>query len=158
MYDALTGGYSKEDFQKFIEENNVAAFAVVSSEWGVQVTSVFYAVEGDMSILIKSHVTSDHGKEMQVNNKVSLAIYDVKSTYSEKRGVQLRGVCERILDAKEMENAVKVYSAKFEGAAQRFLPVEELISKDVQSTLFRIRIKSGKMITPEGYSPEFQEF
>lgn len=158
MYDALNGGYSKQDFQKFIEENNVASLAVVSSDWGVQVTTVFYAVEGEMSLLIKSHVTSDHGKEMLINKKVSIAIYDVKSTYSEKRGVQLRGICERILDAKEMKNAVKVYSDTFEGAAQRFLPVEELISKDVKSTLFRIKIESGKMITPDGYSPEFQVF
>ncbi len=37
--------------------------AVVSSDWGVQVTNVFYAVEGELSLLIKSHVTSDHGKE-----------------------------------------------------------------------------------------------
>lgn len=158
MYDALKGGYSKEDFQKFIEENKVASLAVVSSEWGVQVTTVFYAVEDEMSLLIKSHVTSDHGKEMLVNNKVAIAIYDTASTYSDKCGVQLRGICERILDAKEMENAVKIYSNTFEGSAQRFLPVEELISKDVKSTLFRIKIQSGKMITPDGYSPEFQEF
>lgn len=158
MYDALKGGYSKEDFQKFIEENKVASLAVVSPDWGVQVTTVFYAVEGEMSLLIKSHVTSDHGTEMLVNKKVSVAIYDTASTYSEKRGMQLRGICERILDAEEMKNAVKVYSDTFEGAAQRFLPVEELISKDVKSTLFRIKIESGKMITPDGYSPEFQVF
>lgn len=158
MYDALNGGYSKQDFQKFIEENKVASLAVVSSDWGVQVTTVFYAVESEMSLLIKSHVTSDHGKEMLINKKVAVAIYDVNSTYSEKQGVQLRGICERILDAKEMENAVKIYSDTFEGAGQRFLPIEELISKDVKSTLFRIKIESGKMITPEGYSPEFQVF
>ena len=134
----------------------MASLAVISSEWGVQVTTVFYAVEGSMSLLIKSHVTSDHGKEMLVNKKVSVAIYDTESTYSEKRGVQLRGVCERILDAKEMENAVKIYSNTFEGSAKRFASIEELISKDVKSTLFRIKIESGKMITPEGYSPEFQ--
>lgn len=158
MYDALKGGYNKQDFQTFLEENSVAALAVVSKQWGVQVTSVFYAVEGDMSILIKSHVTSDHGKEMMLNNKVSLAIYDKQSSYSQKKGMQLRGICERITDAEEMRNAVKIYSDRFEGAAARFLPIEELISEDVKSTLFRIKIQSGKMITPEGYSPEFQEF
>lgn len=158
MYDILTGGYSKEDFSKFIKKGNVAALAVSGSEWGVQVTSVFYAVEKDFSILIKSHRASEHGRAMQENPHIALAIYDPASTYTDKSGIQLRAICERIYDKKEMCNAVNIYSSVFSGAEARFAPVEELISPDAKSTLFRMKIVSGKMLTPSGYSSIFQKF
>ena len=158
MYDPLSGGYSNEDFQKFIEAGKVAVLATTSSTWGVQATTVFYAVEKEFSLLVKSHRTSDHGKEMQENPQIVLAIYDSNSTYTEKAGVQLRAYCERIYDKTEMQNAVEIYSRTFPGAEQRFAPVEELISEDVKSTLFRMKIVAGKMITPNGYSSDYQKF
>jgi len=158
MYDALSGGYSKEDFQNFIEGNKIAVLTTVSSDWGVQATTVFYAVEGDFSLLVKSHQGSDHGKGMKSNPKVVLTVYDHGSTYTEKSGVQLRGICERIYDKAEMQNAIRVYSEKFPGSEQRFAPLDELVSPNSKSTLFRMKIVSGKMLTPSGYSSAFQEF
>ena len=55
-----------------------------------------------------------------------------------------------------MLNAVKIYSETFEGAAARFAPIDELVSEDAKSTLFRIKLVSGKILSPEGYSPDFQ--
>jgi len=158
MYDALSGGYSKEDFQTFIGANKIAVLATSSVDWDVQATAVFYAIEGDFSLLVKSHRTSDHGKVMQVNPRVVLTIYDPNSTYTEKSGVQLRAICARIYDKAEMQNAVEVYAKTFPGAKQRFAPLDELISPDAKSTLFRMTIISGKMLTPNGYSANFQEF
>ena len=157
MYDPLLQGYSVQDFQDFLESNNVAALASVNPDWGVQVTSVFYAVEGRLSLLIKSHVTSDHGRSILVNPNVAIAICKKESNYTTKYGVQLRGLCSRIRDKKEMERAVALYSKTFEGSASRFAPIDELIADDVKSTLFRFKIVSGKMLTPEGYSPGFQK-
>jgi uncharacterized protein YhbP (UPF0306 family) len=158
MYNALSGGYSKDDFKKFIEARKVAVLATTSPNWGVQATAVFYAVEGEFSLLVKSHRTSDHGKEMQINPHIVLTIYDHNSTYTVKSGVQLRAICERIIDKIEMQNAVEIYSKTFPGANQRFAPIDELVSPDVKSTLFRMKIVSGKMLTPDGYSSDFQEF
>jgi len=158
MYDALSGGHSKEDFQNFIEGNKVAVLATVSPEWGVQATTVFYAVEKNFSLLVKSHQGSDHGKGMRSDPQVVMTVYDHSSTYTEKSGVQLRAVCERIYDKAEMQNAVKAYSERFPGAEQRFAPLDELVSPDSKSTLFRMKIVSGKMLTPDGYSSAFQEF
>jgi uncharacterized protein YhbP (UPF0306 family) len=158
MYSALSGGHDKEDFQKFIKANKVAVLAAVSQEWGVQATTVFYAVEKDFSLLVKSHQASDHGKGMRANPQIVLTIYDSNSTYTEKSGVQLRAICERIYDKVEMQNAVKIYSETFSGAEQRFASLDELVSSDSKSTLFRMKIVSGKMLTPSGYSSSFQEF
>ena len=158
MYNALTGGYSKEDFLDFIKANKIAVLAATSSEWGVQATTVFYAVENDFSLLVKSHQGSDHGKGMLTNPKIVMTIYDSKSTYTDKSGVQLRAICERIYDKDEMQNAVNVYSKAFTGAEQRFASIDDLVSPDSKSTLFRMRIVSGKMLTPSGYSSTFQEF
>lgn len=158
MYDPREGGYKNEDFLNFISSNNVAALAVTSDKWDVQVTTVFYAVEFPFSLLIKSHTTSNHGLVIAKGANVALAIFDPLSSYSTKSGVQLRGVCERITDSGEMKNAVQIYSHTFDGAADRFAPVEELVSSNAKSTLFRIKIISGKMLTPDGYSKDFQEF
>ena len=156
MYNELDGGYSKKDFVDFIKKNQVMVLSVEDKEWSVQATTVFYAIENENSLLIKSHTTSHHGSVIKNGAKVAVAIFDAQSTYSNKTGVQLRGICERIYDKDEMLNAVKIYSDTFEGAASRFAPIDELISRDAKSTLFRIKLVSGKMLSPEGYSPDFQ--
>lgn len=156
MYSELDGGYSKKDFVEFIKKNQTMVLAVEDKEWSVQATTVFYAIENENALLIKSHTTSHHGSVIKNGAKVAVAIYDTKSTYSDKTGVQLRGICERIYDKAEMLNAVKIYSETFEGAAARFAPIDELVSEDAKSTLFRIKLVSGKMLSPEGYSPDFQ--
>ena len=157
MYSPKSNGYEKKDFQEFVNANNIGVIAVDSGEWNVQATTVFYAVESEVSLLIKSHTASNHGRDMQLNPKVVLVIYDCESIYTNKSGVQLRCEVEKITDYDEMVNAVAVYSKSFPGAEQRFAPIEELISEDVKSTLFRLKIVSGKMLTPDGYSEEFQE-
>lgn len=158
MYDPLNQGYSIQDFQEFLESNNVAALASISPDWGVQVTSVFYAVESKLTILIKSHVASDHIKSILINPKISVAIHKSDSSYKVKSGMQLRGICSRIRNREEMEKAVAIYSETYQGAADRFASIDELISDGAKSTMFRITFVSGKMLTPEGYSPSFQSF
>lgn len=156
MYSELDGGYSKKDFVDFIKKNHTMILAVEDKEWSVQATTVFYAIEDEGALLIKSHTTSHHGSVIKNGARVAVAIYDTKSTYSDKTGVQLRGICERIYDKDEMLNAVTIYSETFDGAAARFAPIDDLVSEDAKSTLFRIRLVSGKMLSPEGYSPDFQ--
>ncbi len=157
MYNELDGGYSKKDFIEFINKNQVMVLAVKDSEWPVQATAVFYAIKDENTLLIKSHTTSHHGSVIKDGAEVAVAIFDSKSTYCVKTGVQLRGICERIFDKDEMVSAVKIYSDAFEGAAARFAPIDELISKEAKSTLFKIKLISGKMLSPEGYSPDFQK-
>ena len=156
MYDALKGGYSKKDFSNFISANKVAILSSQGGQWGVQATTVFYTVEENFNILVKMHTESSKGKLIKINPNVALAIYNPASTYSQKEGVSLLGVVERITNREEMIKAVEIYSKAFEGEDKRFASIEGLISLNVKSTLFRIRLISGKMITPEGYSEDFQ--
>ena len=158
MYSPLSKGYEKKDFQKVINSNTIGVLAVSDEVWSVQATTIFYAVEDENTLLFKSHVTSNHGKQMQITPKVVLAIFLPDSTYTEKTGVQLRCICEKITDYKEMEKAVSIYSKTFQGAEQRFASIEELISPEAKSTLFRLKIMSGKMLSPSGYSETFQDF
>lgn len=157
MYNQLDGGYSKQDFVDFLKKNHIMVLAVEDKDWPVQATTVFYAMESDNSLLLKSHTTSHHGSVIKSGANVVVVVYDMNSTYTNKTGVQLRGICERIYDRDEMKNAVKIYSDTFEGAAARFAPLEELVSAEAKSTLFRIKLVSGKMLSPEGYSPDFQK-
>lgn len=157
MYSELDGGYAKKDFVDFLQKNQIMVLAVEDRDWPVQATTVFYAMENEDALLLKSHTTSHHGSVIKNGAKVVVVIYDQSSTYTNKTGVQLRGICERIYDKEEMVNAVKIYSDTFEGAAARFAPLDELVSAQAKSTLFRIKLVSGKMLSPEGYSPDFQK-
>jgi len=147
----------KKAFLEFIRANKIGVIAVKNEEWGISATTVFYAVESEHSLLIKSHTTSNHGRDMQLNPRGCFVIYDGNSIYTNKSGIQLRCEVERITDYNEMISAVAAYSKNFIGAGKRFASIEELILVDAKSTLFRLKIISGKMLTPDGYSEKFQE-
>ena len=158
MADLQNMGYGKDDFQRFMEEHHVAALAVLGQDWPVMVTSVFYAVQGPMSLLIKTNTSSFHGKAMLASPRVALSIYDDRSSYLERHGAQLRGTVERIYDPIEMEKAVQSYMRSFPGSVTQFDPIPMLISEDAENTLFKIDILAGKMMTPMGYSSDFEFF
>jgi len=156
MYDPLQSGYSQEDFYKFIIERNCAVIATPRSDWGVQVATVFYATNDGRSLFMKFHTTSDHGSQIKRNPRVAAAIYNHDSTYHEKYGVQLLGYCKQITNRELLENGMEIFSHKFPGARERFAPIDELLSPSVKSTLFCFTPHSGKMLTPAGYSENYQ--
>jgi nitroimidazol reductase NimA-like FMN-containing flavoprotein (pyridoxamine 5'-phosphate oxidase superfamily) len=156
MYDALNSGYPPQDFFDFILSNCVAVIGVPHEERNVHLTPVYYATENGKDIYMKFHVGSGHGSQIRKDPKVALAIYDHKSTYSEKYGVQLQGICTQVTEREEMLQAIEFFSNKFQGARERFAPIDELLAPNVKSTLFCFRPTFGKMLTPKGYSESYQ--
>ncbi len=156
MYDPLESGYELADFSGFVLARTTAVIATPREDWGVQVATVFYATDDGINLYVKSHLASDHGTQVQRDSRVALAVYDHASTYSEKYGVQLLGICHQVTEREELIAAIEIFSRTFPGARERFAPIEELLSPGVKSTLFRIRAMSGKMLTPAGYSSGYQ--
>lgn len=156
MYDPLTSGYPQKDFFDFILSKSVAVIGTPRSGWKTQLATIYYATENGFDLYMKFHLGSDHGTQVRKDSKVALAIYDHNSTYSEKYGVQLLGICRQVTERKELLHAIEIFSNKFPGARKRFAPIEELLSPKVKSTLFHFEPSSGKMLTPKGYSAEYQ--
>lgn len=156
MYNSLTSGYSQKDFFDFILSNSVAVIGTPREGWNTQLATIYYATENGIDLYMKFHLGSDHGTQIRKDSKVALAIYDHNSTYTEKYGVQLLGVCRQVTEREELLRAIEIFSNKFSGARQRFAPLAELLSPDVKSTLFHFQPTLGKMLTPKGYSANYQ--
>lgn len=85
-------------------------------------------------------------RALREDDRAALAVYDHDSTYSMKSGVQVKGTVERISDENVMERVVRQYSSCFEGAQEKFDPVERLVRLDAESTMFRLVPTSYKFI------------
>ena len=157
MYDPVKG-YPLQDFFDFILSNCVAVIGVPHEEWNTHLAPVYYATENGKDLYMKFHVGSGHGTQIRKDCKVALAIYDHMSTYSEKYGVQLQGICRQVVEREEMLQAIEIFSNKFQGARERFASIDELLDPNVKSTLFHFRPTFGKMLTPKGYSQSYQSF
>jgi len=156
MYDPLKSGYSQKDFFDFIFSKSVAVIGTSREGCNTQLATIFYATENGIDLYMKFHLGSDHETQVRKDSKVALAIYDHNSTYTEKYGVQLLGICRQVTEREELLRAIEIFSNKFPGARQRFAPIDELLSPDVKSTLFHFRPSYGKMLTPKGYSADYQ--
>jgi len=149
--------YTTDDLIKFICKYNIATLATNGEAWPNQIATIFYATNDGSTLYAKFHILSDHGRAISRDKRVSLSIYNHNSTYHEKYGVQLRGHCYRVSDESELRSAIDIYSNTFNGARERFDPVDVLLSDKAVSTLFRIDILSGKIVTPKGHMPHYSD-
>lgn len=156
MYDPLAAGYLQQDFFDFILTKSVAVIGVPNEKWNTHLATIYYATENGRDLYMKFHVGSVHGTQIRKDSEVALAIYDHNSTYSEKYGVQLQGICRQVTEREELLKAIEIFSNKFLGARERFAPIDELLSPDVKSTIFHFYPTFGKMLTPKGYSADYQ--
>lgn len=145
------------DLQGFILQHKIAALATVGEKWPIQIATIYYATSDGLTLYAKFQTTSDHGQAISKDNCVALSIHDPESTYHKKTGIQLRGHCTRVVDEAELRDAIDLYSSTFDGARERFDPVDILLSDKVKSTLYRINVVSGKMVTLEGHMSEYKD-
>ncbi len=81
---------------------------------GSWVCPVGFAYGENFDIYFVSSPNSRHMKNISADKRVSLAIYSTdQAATSSKRGVQLIGEAELLTDQKQIEDAYKVYFAKF---------------------------------------------
>ena len=140
-----------------IKRNTVACISTSAQDWPSQVATVFYATKSGNTLFSKFTQASDHGKAISNDQKISLAIYDNGSSYLRKEGIQARALCRKIGEKKEMQEAMELYAETFPGSRNRFLHVEEMLKTDVKSTLYRIDIVSLKLVSPKGFSVNYEQ-
>ena len=133
------------DAEEFLRHRPIGVLAT-SSEGQPQACTIFFVVADDGSVCFKSRSGSDHMRALREDDRAALAVYDHDSTYSMKSGVQVKGTVERISDENVMERVVRQYSSCFEGAQEKFDPVERLVRLDAESTMFRLVPTSYKFI------------
>jgi uncharacterized protein YhbP (UPF0306 family) len=132
----------------FIEKRTVATLATVGTDEPFSAT-VFYVTRDNRRLYYKSRTASTHAQNLAKNPKAALSIYDHKSDYEKKSGVQLRGVSGRVTSASEMEAVVTMYGRRFGKGAAKKLDVQELISPTVASTMYYFDIQSVKLVSHE---------
>lgn len=147
-----------DDFiRKFIAHRHIAVLGGIADSQPI-VCSVFYVVGSNGEIYFKSRTDSMHSRAFMDNPRAGLAIYDHESNYDDKTGVQLIGLVSRVTEQVEMQSVVKLYSAMFGESAAKKLHIEELLSKNTKSTMFRFDVCKVKLVSHELeiHMPEYE--
>lgn len=134
----------KKDVADFLSQNCVGVLATTSIAGSPQVASVFFITDDQGGLIFKSRVASEHVVSLRNSTLAAIAVYNHKSDYINKMGVQLKGTISRIVAADAMETYVAKYAQQFHGSLEKFDPVEILISPNSKSTLFRFQIDEYK--------------
>lgn len=122
---------------EFLRRHFIGVLASVGPDGLPQACTIFYAVDSNESLVFKSRSGSDHMRSLFSKPLAALAVYRHDSTYKVKAGLQLKGTVERISDPVVMSAAVDLYSSKFDGAREKFAPIDDLVGPHAESTLYR---------------------
>ncbi len=94
----------------------------------------------------KSRRQSAHMQNLARDASAALAIYDTRSTYESKRGVQLKGEVRPPGDVDEMHEVVSAYAARFPGSEKKLGSNEELLRPETPSTFFIFDVKTYRLV------------
>jgi uncharacterized protein YhbP (UPF0306 family) len=137
--------------QGLISKCTTASLATVTADGAPRIATVFFVSDPQepTKLIFKSRAGSDHMLNLRSDTRAAMSLYVHSSTYAVKTGIQFVGRVRRIEDVATMTRYVDLYSDRFSGARERFLPVEELVGRDVDSTLFVFEFDSYKLTDAE---------
>lgn len=115
MATTPTGKELERHVNAFLAERATMALAT-RDEHGVWVASVYFAGDARRLFFLSSP-SSRHGRNLDADPRVAVAINADEHDWQAIRGVQLDGRCEAVVDRRELLAAWRCYVARF-----RFVP------------------------------------
>ena len=121
---------------------------------------VFYVTIDGRNLYFKSRTNSTHSTVLAHSPTCAAAVYDPTSTYDAKKGVQIIGKVEIVVDPSDLRLAVGAYQHAFEGASEKMQSLEELASGTGTSAIYRLTVEYVKFVdSASGVSfAEYQRF
>lgn len=131
-----------------VRDGTIAALAT-SDSGGPMVCAVFYVVDSSGQLGFKSRRSAQHIAAVQEDPRAAIAVYDYRSNYSEKWGVQLRGMVREIVATATMSEIVDLYGKRFAGSAGKLPSIQELVLPETASTFFLFEAESFRLIAED---------
>ena len=105
----------------FLREENTVSLATVDEHGSASVAPLFYLVDDELSLFWLSSPTSLHSRNLKETPRASATVYRHTESWSDIRGVQMRGLVSVITDRRRRRLLIKSYSERFDLGAL-FLP------------------------------------
>ncbi len=96
----------------FLAQHNVMTLATLGPDGAPHATDVYYAETGDLALYFISIPGSRHARNLAHDPRMAAAVHADSTRWRDIRGVQLEGVCRRVMD-EERVAAWARYTAKF---------------------------------------------
>ena len=119
MYRLVAQNYESEKLKESVEDIvnqtkllSMATASLASCEpW---INTVYFAYDEFLKFYIVTYENSRHMKNLNDNNQISLAVFDTNQNGQMKQGLQLSGMCKRVVES-EQENALSIWSTRVLG-------------------------------------------
>jgi uncharacterized protein YhbP (UPF0306 family) len=105
----------------FLHEENTLALATVDELGRASVAPLFYLIDDELSLFWLSSPSSLHSQNLKTTPIAAATVYRHTESWSDIRGVQMRGLVSVIKDRRRRRLLIKSYSERFDLGAL-FLP------------------------------------
>lgn len=126
----------RESIHTILESNTLLSMATTSGG-KPYIYTAYYCFNEKLHIYTLSDPGAYHSQNIANERQVAVAIYDSAQPWgSQKRGLQLFGVCEQLHGLGQTE-ALRLYIKRFTGLAKLVSTPQELVRGAIKSRFFR---------------------
>lgn len=131
---------AEKSIRYILESNELCSLATVTPQEDnasqAHIATAFYVFDEDFQIYVFTPPETDHGKNLEENNSIALAIYDSNQEWTDKKqGLQIFGTAAQI-QRDNVERVFDLYKSRYPGVKQFAESSEEVY--DLDSRFFEI--------------------
>ena len=122
------------------------------------IASVFYSFDNDLNLYFISSPSTIHGKQMEKNKQVSVAIVDTNQKPSDvKRGLQIYGTVEKVSDVNKIRHAIRLWK-DFLNVQRPDISLENMKKGLYKGRMYKLTPKKIKLFDQEKFNvPDGEE-
>lgn len=141
---------------KEIMSHNIVATLCTCNNQCTHANNIYFTYNDNLNIIFVSDNDTEHVKNIEENNRVSIVIYNEPESYGQNhQGIQISGICNQASGLTLIE-CWRLYTKRFPVYATMIKNVDEIANKLVKSRLFIVKVTSLKIMDVPTFGKGFQ--